>query len=294
MPVPVDFQFSQGSLQDYVDCPRRFQLRYLQHIAWPAVETEPLLENERHIRMGSRFHLLAQQYLLGLPVERLSKIASCSRSGGAELQTWWQNFLSFAAAEEQKGRPCRYCVEHSLISILGNARLAAKYDAIRIRGEAKEACVTILDWKTNRLRSRRAWLNGRLQTRVYMYLIVAAGAHLAGADRLLPAQVEMVYWFAGYPDDPERFIYSEGQFQEDRAYLSGLIDCIQTAGESDYASCADPSTCKYCVYRSLCKRGIKPGSLFDMDRLGLIVPGEGDRDQTEPELDFDQIAEIEF
>jgi hypothetical protein len=53
--LPLDFQFSQGSLQDYVDCRRRFQLRYLDQLAWPAVEAEPLLEHEqRYLRNDSR------------------------------------------------------------------------------------------------------------------------------------------------------------------------------------------------------------------------------------------------
>ena len=42
--LPADFHFSQGSLQDYVDCPRRFQLRYMMKLAWPAVEAEPAVE----------------------------------------------------------------------------------------------------------------------------------------------------------------------------------------------------------------------------------------------------------
>ena len=45
--LPGSFIFSQSSLQYYFDCPRRFQLRYIEHLAWPAVETEPVLENER-------------------------------------------------------------------------------------------------------------------------------------------------------------------------------------------------------------------------------------------------------
>ena len=46
MTLPPTFQFSQNSLQDYVDCPRRFQLRYLLRQPWPAVESEPLSEYE--------------------------------------------------------------------------------------------------------------------------------------------------------------------------------------------------------------------------------------------------------
>ena len=41
-----DFRFSQGSLQDYVDCQRRFQLRYVVNQSWPDVQAEPLMELE--------------------------------------------------------------------------------------------------------------------------------------------------------------------------------------------------------------------------------------------------------
>ena len=56
MPLPANFRFSQASLTDYLDCPRRFQLRYLLEQAWPAVESEPLLERERLAELGRRFH----------------------------------------------------------------------------------------------------------------------------------------------------------------------------------------------------------------------------------------------
>ncbi len=40
MALPSDFQFSQSSLQDYVDCPWRFYLRYIRQLAWPAIVAE--------------------------------------------------------------------------------------------------------------------------------------------------------------------------------------------------------------------------------------------------------------
>jgi hypothetical protein len=80
-------QLSQSSLQDYTDCERRFQLRYLDRLAYPAEESEPALENERHMREGELFHRLVQQHLLGIPVERLSGLANT-----ASLLRWWENF----------------------------------------------------------------------------------------------------------------------------------------------------------------------------------------------------------
>lgn len=78
---------SQSSLQDYVDCARRFQLRYVERLAYPAVESEPALENEQHQREGEFFHRLAQQYLVGIPREQVSKLANTPN-----LQRWWGNF----------------------------------------------------------------------------------------------------------------------------------------------------------------------------------------------------------
>ena len=80
---------SQTSLQDYNDCPRRFELRYIQQLAYPAIETEPALENEKHQKEGEYFHRLAQQYFVGIPAEQISK-----RANTDNLQRWWENFIN--------------------------------------------------------------------------------------------------------------------------------------------------------------------------------------------------------
>jgi hypothetical protein len=50
--LPPAFQFSQTSLQDFSDCQRRFQLRYLQEQDWPAPVAEPMAEMERADTLG--------------------------------------------------------------------------------------------------------------------------------------------------------------------------------------------------------------------------------------------------
>ena len=80
---------SQSSLQDYHDCPRRFELRYLQRLAYPAIETEPALENEKHQQEGEYFHRLVQQHLIGIPKEQIGKLANTDN-----LQRWWENYLN--------------------------------------------------------------------------------------------------------------------------------------------------------------------------------------------------------
>ena len=80
---------SQSSLQDYVDCARRFQLRYVDRLSYPAIESEPALENEKHLQEGEYFHRLAQQYLIGIPGEQVAKLANTPN-----LQRWWENFVA--------------------------------------------------------------------------------------------------------------------------------------------------------------------------------------------------------
>jgi hypothetical protein len=97
MRLPIDFHFSQGSLQDYVDCPRRFQLRHLIRLAWPAVIAEPPLDNERFMKQGAAFHRLLQQHLLGVPCERIE-----SMQMDPELRQWWENYLSDPARSSRR------------------------------------------------------------------------------------------------------------------------------------------------------------------------------------------------
>ena len=91
-----DLQFSQSSLQDFVDCQRRFQLRYLLRLAWPAVESEPVMENERHMRMGAQFQQMTHQHLLGVPSERLANMLH-----DEILLGWWENYQAFLAYREE-------------------------------------------------------------------------------------------------------------------------------------------------------------------------------------------------
>ena len=85
--------FSQASLQDFVDCRRRYQLRYLERLAWPAIESEPVLENERLMQQGAEYHRLLQQYLIGINPERLAGMLHTP-----DLQRWWSHFESAVAS----------------------------------------------------------------------------------------------------------------------------------------------------------------------------------------------------
>ena len=322
MTLPTDFQFSQASLQDYVDCPRRFQLRYIQRLAWPAVEAEPALENERHLQQGAAFHRLVHQHLLGLSPERLSSTIT-----DEDLSRWWHNYLEGAPAALAE---LRY-PEVVLSAPVSGHRLLAKYDLIALMGSGglgrspsttlrtgpspiekadfgeplglsvsteldevsgrRLSRAVILEWKTSRKRPRRKWLTERLQTRVYPYLLVRAGSHLVenGEWRpFQPEQIEMVYWFANFPEDSERFPYDAAQYDADGDYLTSLFEEIENLGENDFPLTTKERRCRYCSYRSLCRRGVRAGPFDEAES-----ESEEDSDFGIA-LDFEQIAEIEY
>jgi CRISPR/Cas system-associated exonuclease Cas4 (RecB family) len=272
---------SQSSLQDYMDCARRFKLRYLDRLSYPAAETEPTLENEKHQQEGEYFHRLVQQHLIGIPAEQIAKFANT-----ANLQKWWENFQSDKDLRDLRegspngGKSAGLYTEATLSAPLGKHRLLAKYDLIAVR----DGKAVIYDWKTYRKRPRNEWLSARMQTRVYRALLVQAGAHLNNGKPFAPEQIEMIYWFADFPEDPARFPYNSAQFQRDWDTLVTLSD--EVASASSYPLTEDRQKCLFCTYRSYCERGIRAG---DIDQA------EAERDAEELfDVNFEQIGEIAF
>jgi hypothetical protein len=272
------FDFSQASLQDYLDCPKRFQLRYLQQLHWPAPQAEPIRENEAAIRRGERFHRLAQQALVGVPPERLERAAAADPDPA--LARWWQHFQALLPSLQQG----QLSVETLLAAPLGKYRLLAKYDLVQILPDEGKA--VIYDWKTSPIPPRRARLAQRMQTRVYPYLLARAGAALNNRQPILPARIEMVYWFAEFPAQVERFAYTEKRFKQDGSELAGLVAEIAGLKEDQFPKTEDEKICRFCVYRSLCARG---------DQAGLLEESEEDFEpEGEIEINIDQIGEIGF
>jgi hypothetical protein len=127
----------------------------------------------------------------------------------------------------------------------------------------------IVDWKTERKRPTRAQLVARMQTRVYRYVLVQAGAALNGqiADPqpITPDQVTLIYWFAEYPAQPEVLPYDAAQHAQDAAFLTRLVSEIATRADTEWQKTDDENRCRYCVYRSLCNRGVTAGAGDDSD-----------------------------
>jgi len=269
MILPVDFHFSQGSLRDFLVCPRRFQLRYIERMAWPAVEAEPYLEREVHLKRGAFFHRLAEQILKGVPAEALDPLAETSG-----LSEWWASFIEF----RKKLPEGIWQAETTRTTRLGSHTLLAKYDLLIHTPDGKLA---IFDWKTSSIRVKSTILHEDIQTRLYLLL---AAETILGVQ---PEAITMTYWFAAFPSQPECIHYSAAQHQRDRADILELIDQITHAPPESFILTSDERACRFCIYRSYCDRGVDAGITGDMDDDML--------DERDPDsFDFNQAAEVAF
>lgn len=277
MALPTGFTFSQASLQDYSDCPRRFQLRHILGVRWPATDTEPS-DWERRAQQGAAFHRLVQQHLVGIPVKALEETIS-----DPELHEWWQAYLRMPPS----GLPTAVRRSELYLSTpLIGYRLMARYDLLTI-DPGRQA--VIVDWKTSQSRPKRDWLEKRWQTRVYRYVLVQAGAQCNDEAALDATQVELVYWFTNSPQQVERFPYNNSQYSEDRLALEAAVAEIAARDQAIWPLTGDLRHCRYCTYQTLCERA---------EQASAVDAPEPDWEPQEEagdwEIDLEQIGEIAF
>lgn len=263
-----DFSFNQQNLQDYIDCPKRFLLKHIQCLEWPAIESEPVREQEELLDLGSQFHKIVQQHGSGIPSEQICKFIT-----NPILGNWWEKYLQLNI----QNIPGKKSFEKMLSVPFHKFRLVAKFDLIV---ELPHGEVAIFDWKTSQKKPNHKWLKNRMQTKVYplVYLI----------SKLLPAAkaptIKLSYWYPAYPQDVITFIYSPDQYQADEIELSSLINQIVSLKESDFNKTENTHLCLFCRYRSLCSRGEKAGNIQESD---------SDISDSAFDIDFDQLNPAE-
>jgi CRISPR/Cas system-associated exonuclease Cas4 (RecB family) len=279
MNLPQDFDFTQSKLQDYVDCPYRFYMRYILQTKWPALMVDDALEFEKRGQAGARFHRLIQQFLLGMPESRLHELATADPD--PQMVRWWEDFLTYVPPLLEGDR----FVEILLTTHLVGQRLLAKYDLILA---GKDGKLTIFDWKTSKRKPRKDWLMARLQTQLYCYILAQAGSTLLKHSPVKPEQITMTYWFTASPETPVSLPYNSSIFNTDQKYITNLISEILKKEQGDFVRTSNLSKCRYCVYRSHCDRGVEAGDLesfeeFEMEPEDFMV-----------DFDFETIEEIKF
>jgi len=269
--------YSQQKLHDYLECPRRYELKYIKQQIWPAVISEPVLVLEQKVKNGQLFHLMAQQYFTGIDQKLIM-----SQITHEEIRNWWISFLIFT--EYLKDLPNQS--EVYISGRINSYNLAGIFDLlVYIPGEK----FTILDWKTNQTKPPRKLLQDHIQTKLYPLLLTNSGESWNNGEKIHPDQIEMVYWFTNSPNEPEPFQYSVQQYDEDLNFILNLISQIEKTKTDEYPLTTEEKRCKFCNYRSLCGRGQLPGIISNIDYMDVesIFQEIGD-------IDILQIGEIAF
>jgi hypothetical protein len=271
-----EFRFSQHSLADFEDCPRRFYLRHVARQAWPLLETGPhgmdALTYHDYLRRGATLHRWIERYWLGLPPSAAGSRPTFDDPGDRELAVWWARFQ----ATDFSGLPERRLPELELSAPLGEFRLYARFDLLAIGAGAgstgdvdQDKRLVIVDWKTLRGETPPSpqFLKQRMQTRAYLYVLTTAGAPFNDGAPIAPEQCAMRYWLANFPERPwVEITYSRGDYEADREHLIGLAsDAARRTGGEAFELTSDERHCTYCTYRTLCHRRGEPVSIGLLD-----------------------------
>lgn len=274
--------YSQRSLQDFLDCQRRFKLRYLDKLRWPAVTTEPIDEFERLTEIGIRFHQMVHRERSGVPSELILE-----NTREEILIAWFNHYLS------KFPRPDRGNAYSELTLAAGwnqRWRLTATCDLIMY---SPTDGFRIVDWKTTRRKPDRSTLRNRVQTSLYPLLFTEVGGGLFPGKQLFQEGVEIMYWFPAFPDEPEVFSYTSDQAHQDKQRFRLLIEEIaeKITEKEVFPKTEHQKRCRFCVYRSFCGRGVQAGTL---DERLVDVLSELELDLEFEDLDLEEIDPLSY
>ena len=268
---------SQSNLQDFSECPRRFELKIIDNISWPAAYLEPLSQLEQATDIGNKFHQLCHQFFTGIDQDSLSHTIS-----NPDLKIMWEKFSTFAKDLQDENRFSEIILS---TPFLGH-QLIAKYDLLLKTNYGK---FIIYDWKTSSRKPTRTLLSQRYQTFLYPFIFVKSGNSIFNSEQTFPKNISMNYWYPMSSDPEETFPYSDTLYSENTAHLTQVISQIDGYINSGkpFPLTNDRKLCGKCVYRSLCERGIQAS------KLDLFTEIDGE-DLSGVYFDLDNISEIEF
>lgn len=249
---------TQGHLNTFTQCPRRYQYQYLEQLGAP-------LEPQFHARTewGSQFHLLMQQYILGLPGSPLpespmSQAVQMLITAVPELQAPW-----YQAAEHRR----------VLTQTEQEMLLVVVYDLLAVRGDRAH----ILDWKTYPKPPNLQKLVNNWQTLLYPFLLVETSGYE-------PEQVTMTYWFVQTGQTPESWSYEYHQPAHERikSRLGTTLQQIQTLTE-EYEQMESPSfpmldstqehpVCQFCPFQIRCQTETRSRFATDWSAQVTSIP----------------------
>ena len=260
---------SQYKLATFLTCQRRFQLRYLRRLPWPAT---PLPERtEQALQQGQDFHQLLERHFLGLTI-------APGTIPDRQVQQWWQAFVAHSPVQALPDN-AHFLPETGLTVPLGNHLLYGRFDLLVIGEDGQnQPFAHIFDWKTGRPATLDE-LNGRWQTRLYLALLAEGGSAFWPQNiQLAPEQISLTYWYVQAADIPMTIRYSAADHQANWAELQQIAAHIDDAvNAGDWPLTDDWQSCRSCAYQAFCGR----------QGVGTAVPELDAQDETEesPALD---------
>lgn len=259
---------SRSKLTTFLQCQRRFQLRYVVPLTWP----EPPLtaaEAER-LAWGEQFHQLVQGHFLGLPIDEELVAAE-------PLASWWRRFKQQLPLLHGRLLP-----ELTLTVPVGNHLLHGRFDLLMIGARDGRLFIHIYDWKTGRVQSE-ATLRQDWQTRLYLAMIRQSGAALAIAPPTAE-QIHISYWYADAPEQSVTIAYNEAWHRQNWDDIEAIVAQIdaQLAEGGIWPLSDDWQQCRACVYQAVCGRqtGQTAVALVDED----AADGRGSTTDLSPQL----------
>ena len=249
------FRFSQSSLSAYAQCRRRFWLRYVRRIQWPAPLSQEMDLWERAVERGALFHHWMHQDGIGVDVD-----AWAQEHEDELLVRWWRNWRQTPAPQ-----PAGQVLSEVQLSVpLLSHRLLAQFDRIVV---AEGGGIWIGDWKTGQCIPAVRDLADSWQTWVYRYVALEASAVLSGERGVRPEDIVLVYWHANAPAALEPISYSAPQHDEARSKIERAIAEIEglPRQEDAFPMTENRRECRRCRYASLCQRAEGKSEVLDVE-----------------------------
>lgn len=257
--MTAPLQLSQSALAAFRRCERRFYLRFVRRLEWPAPLTGSEQAWERSLRRGEDLHLLIEQQALGMDAQALVEAAD-----DPQLLNWWNQLIAHPPPQPAG----KVYSELELMVSLGPHRLVARFDRLILGQQAGAACIHIIDWKTGMAQPAQR-LTDSWQTTVYRFVAAEASAQLTPDGQLVsPADISFTYWQAEAPQQPVLLSYDDGAHEVGRQRLQSALEQIEASldgGEQSFQRTADTDTCRHCPYRSYCERGRDTPAGIDLD-----------------------------
>ena len=272
---PERFIFNAHSIQDFLRCPRRFELKYILNQSWPAPISEPVLEYENRMRLGTDFHHIVHQYLSGIDAEKLKQL-----SLSQELNYWFVNFQKFFTSHKFN----HYSSEISITLPFQENIIKAVIDFVGVNEEDQ---LIIAEWKTSEFLPKKEIISNTVQSILYPYMIYECRKNIFPDINIDHEDIEMIYWFPNYPEILIDLKYSQEKHDLNHRYLADIINRIQNTRSDAFNKTENLKICSYCEFRSLCERGIQPG-YYDSKNPDMVL------DQLIDDIQFEDSLEISF